>query len=184
MSIFHTPGGWWRGARSRVMTATLADGASRGRSACRGGAPSMETSFCRLSQRKTTVRHANARSALSRGAPAPAASRPIEPHRAREDVVEPLALLHPPRERVDDRPSAHPLTVELERLGELVEPAADPVHRVRLLRELVPAVAQQRGDVEGALADERLRVDGQPRIPLGAQDVAPVEVLVEQRNVV
>src|SRR3954452_10609283 len=107
------------------------------------------------------------------------ASRAVEPDGAGEDVAEPLVLFHPPRERVHDRPAAHPLAVEIERLRELVEPAAHVPHRVRLARELGPAIAQQRGDVERAVADERLGVDGEPRLAFGAQDVAAVEVLVQ-----
>ena len=49
--------------------------------------------------------------------------------------------------------------------------------------ELRTAVAQQRGDVERALADERLRVDRQPGPARGAQDVAAVEVLMEEDRV-
>ena len=41
-------------------------------------------------------------------------------------------------------------------------------------------VAHQRGEVEGALADERLGVDRQPGPARGAQDVAAVEVLMEE----
>ena len=41
------------------------------------------------------------------------------------------------------------------------------------------SVAQQRRGVELTLAHERLRVDGEPGLALGAQDVAAVEVLVK-----
>src|SRR3954471_18409816 len=107
------------------------------------------------------------------------ASRAVEPDGAGEDVAEPLGLFHPPRERVHDRPAAHPLAVDLECVAELVEAAAHPADRVGLDREIGTAVAQQRGGVEGAVAGERLGVDGEPRGALGAQDVAAVEVLVQ-----
>ena len=100
-----------------------------------------------------------------------------EPLRARDDVREPLVVPEAPRERVDDRPPPHALAVEVERLAQTVDAAADPPGRMRVGGELRAAVAQQRGDVEGALAGERLGVDGQPRPAAGAQDVAAVEVL-------
>src|SRR3954447_22627851 len=67
----------------------------------------------------------------------------LEPCGAREDVVEPLVRFHPPRERVNDRPPAHPLAVELERRRELVEAAAHPRDRVGVGRDRGTAVAQQ-----------------------------------------
>src|SRR3954467_3321922 len=42
------------------------------------------------------------------------------------------------------------------------------------------AVAQERGGVEGAVAHERLGVDREEGLVLGAQDVAAVEVLVQE----
>src|SRR5438093_4815730 len=71
-----------------------------------------------------------------------------------------------PVERVHDPPAAHALALEAELVYELVEPAVDD------RRADVPAaVAQQRGDVEGRLADDRLRVDGEPGLAFGAEDV-------------
>src|SRR3954454_10837672 len=106
-------------------------------------------------------------------------SRAVEPDGAPDDVAEPLALRHPPRKRVDDRPPAHPLAVELELRAQLVEAPAHPADGVRCGGELETAVAQERGDVERALADERLGVDRQAGLALGAQDVTAVEVLVD-----
>jgi hypothetical protein len=45
--------------------------------------------------------------------------------------------------------------------------------------ELRAAVAQQRREVERPLADERLRVDRQPRLALGCEEVAAVAVLMQ-----
>src|SRR6266487_1129969 len=68
-----------------------------------------------------------------------------------------------PVERVDDPPATHTLAFETELGDQLVEAAADHV------RADVPApIAQQRGNVERRLAHDRLRVDGEPRLPLGA----------------
>ena len=78
---------------------------------------------------------------------------------------------------MDDRPPPHALAVDVESLGQAVDAAADPARGMRVGGELRTAVAQQRGDVEGALAGERLGVDGEPRPARGPQDVAAVEVL-------
>ena len=43
----------------------------------------------------------------------------------------------------------------------------------------VEQVVEEPAGVEGALPDERLGIDGQPRLALGAQHVAAVEVLME-----
>src|SRR5437667_8845471 len=83
-----------------------------------------------------------------------------------------------PVERVDDPPAAHALPVEAELVDEEVETAADAVGP-----DVPAAVAQQRGDVEGRLADDRLRIDGEPRFALGAQDVRALEVLVAEDEV-
>src|SRR5262245_28879414 len=79
---------------------------------------------------------------------------------------------------MDDRPAPHALAVEPELGRELVEPAAQTPLGMRLERELVAPVAQERGGVEGPFGEQRLRVDRQPRLALGTQDVAAVEVLV------
>jgi hypothetical protein len=80
---------------------------------------------------------------------------------------------------VDDRPAADPLAVERERLGELVEPAADAGERSGIAHQLVAAVAHERRAVEGGLADQRLGVDREPAPDLVEQHVAAVEILVQ-----
>ena len=77
-----------------------------------------------------------------------------------------------------DAPPAHALPVEVELGRELVEAAADARPGVRIGSQLPAAVAQERGRVELALADDRLRVDREPGLAGGPQDVAAVEVLV------
>ncbi len=67
-----------------------------------------------------------------------------------------------------DSPAARTLPVEAD-VGEDVEPARDRV-----------GVAEERAGLELALADERLRVDDEPRLALGAQDVPAVQVLVDE----
>ena len=80
-----------------------------------------------------------------------------------------------PGERVRDSPGPSPLAVEAE-LREDVQPAP---HRGRAA---VPrCVAEQADRVQLALADERLRVDHEPRLARRAEDVAAVEVLVDER---
>ena len=69
---------------------------------------------------------------------------------------------------MSDPPTAGPFTVEAE-LREPIEPTRDIV-----------CVAEKAARLELALADERLRVDDQPRLALGREDVAAVEVLVHK----
>ena len=71
-------------------------------------------------------------------------------------------------------PPAKPLAVHPE-VGQDVEPAADDVG---VSRER--GVPERPDAVELALADEGLRVDDEPRLALGAKDVPPVEVLVDE----
>ena len=78
-------------------------------------------------------------------------------------------------------PSAHPLTVDLELGREEVE-AAPHLCLHSGLSEKPAAVAQERGCIELALADERLRIDGEPGLPLGPKHVASVKVLMEQHR--
>jgi hypothetical protein len=40
-------------------------------------------------------------------------------------------------------------------------------------------IAEQRSGVEGALADEGLRIDRQPRLAFSAQDVPAMEILMD-----
>ena len=69
-----------------------------------------------------------------------------------------------------DAPATRALTVEAE-VGERVEPARDVV-----------GVAEEPARLELALPDERLRVDDEPRLALGGEDVPAVEVLVDQES--
>ena len=86
----------------------------------------------------------------------------------------PLAVVRP-RERLGDRPAAGPLPVEAELGAQPVEPAEDTASRVAELEG-----ADDRGQGELALADERLRVDREPRLPLRGENVLRVEVLVDE----
>src|SRR5947209_5996973 len=83
-----------------------------------------------------------------------------------------------PVERVDDPPAAHALALEAELVHEEVEAAADDI-RV----DVPAAVAQQRGNVEGRLSDDRLRVDREPRLALRAKHVRALEILVADDEV-
>src|SRR4029079_8074140 len=60
-----------------------------------------------------------------------------------------------------------------------VEAMPDPPGGVRILGEIVPAVTEERGDIERPLASERLRVDREPSA-LRAEDVPAVEILVQE----
>jgi hypothetical protein len=83
----------------------------------------------------------------------------------------------PPRDRLAERPAAGALPVQAELRAETVEAAQDLALRVA---ELGPA--DDRSDSELALAGERLRVDREPGLPLGSEDVPGVEVLVHEHE--
>ena len=74
-----------------------------------------------------------------------------------------------------DAPPPHPLAVEVQPVDEIVQAT---LHRTLRRR---PSVADQRGDVELALADQWLRVDREPA-SLGEQEVAAVEILMEEHR--
>src|SRR5918999_4602370 len=78
-----------------------------------------------------------------------------------------LVLGEAPRDGVRDPPPAHALAVEAELGREDVEAPLDAAE----------TVAEQRDRHDLALGDDRLRVDREPRLPLGGEDVAAVEVL-------
>ncbi len=78
-----------------------------------------------------------------------------------------------------DPPAAQTFSVEVKFGGKLIETAPDTPASSRILGELRPPVAEQRGGVEGAFTDERLWVDRQPRLALGTQNVAAVEILMD-----
>src|SRR6266508_3248653 len=118
-----------------------------------------------ISTVRTQSRHATVRDRTQSGGQ--------EDARALEHVLLDLAFVDAPVERVHDAPAAHPLAVEIELTGEQIQPAADHTRA-----DVPAAVAEQRGDVERRLADDRLRVDRKPRLALGAEDVAPLEVLM------
>src|SRR4051812_28700285 len=80
-----------------------------------------------------------------------------------------------PGDRLADRPKPRPLPVETELGGEAIEPPNGLPPGVTELER-----ANDRRDRELALTDERLRVDGQPALALGSEDVSTVKVLVEQ----
>ena len=67
-----------------------------------------------------------------------------------------------------DAPAAGALAVEAE-IREDVEPAGDRV-----------GVPEQPARLELALADERLRIDDEPRLARRAEDVPAVEILVDE----
>ena len=79
---------------------------------------------------------------------------------------------------MSDPPTAHPLTLEAELRTEQVEPPLHDPPGVRKAQEHVAAVAQERGKVEGALAEDRLGVDREPSFLSRRQYVAAVEVLM------
>src|SRR6185312_1999536 len=74
-----------------------------------------------------------------------------------------------------DRPATRPLAVEAELRDEPVEAAQHLAARVAEL-----ARADDRRDPELSLPGERLRVDRQPRLALGGQNVVAVQVLVQE----
>src|SRR5918999_3899958 len=83
-----------------------------------------------------------------------------------------LVLGESPRDRVRDPPATHALAVEPELGGEEVEPPLDAAE----------AVAEQRDRTDLALGDDRLRVDREPRLPLGGQDAPAMEVLAAEHE--
>src|SRR5262245_12427830 len=92
-----------------------------------------------------------------------------DPPRALDVLLEPAVVLVPrPGEIVRHAPVSGALAIESD-LAKCVEPARD-----------IRRVAQERARLELALADERLRVDDEPGLPLRSQDVPAVEVLVHQ----
>jgi len=86
-----------------------------------------------------------------------------------------LVLVERPRERLSAAPSGRAVAVEPELRR---QPVQAMEHVLRRGPEL--GAADQRRDAELALADERLRVDHEPRLAFGPQDVPGVEVLVDE----
>src|SRR5258708_28898390 len=80
-----------------------------------------------------------------------------------------------PRDGLRDRPAARALAVATELRGEAVEAVQHVALRVPELE-----AADDRRDGELALADKRLRVDGEPRLALRGEHVVAVQVLVQQ----
>ncbi len=82
-----------------------------------------------------------------------------------------------PRNRLNDRPAARALAVELELRAEPIEP----------IERVASAVAELRRtddwrDGELPLGGERFRVDREPRLPLRREHVFAVEVLVDENE--
>ena len=80
-----------------------------------------------------------------------------------------------PRDRLTDRPASCALAVEPELARQPIE----------ALDDRPPAVTELGGPDDGrdgelALADERLRVDHEPRLPLSGENVVRMEVLVHE----
>lgn len=87
----------------------------------------------------------------------------------------------PPGERVHDAPAASAATVHAKLADVLVQaPCHDPLGSGRPEQSAAP-VAQRRRQVEGTLADERLRVDDEPAVACH-QHVPAVSVLVTQNQ--
>jgi hypothetical protein len=105
-----------------------------------------------------------------------AGSRLADHARGMDMTQRPLVLIPPPGERVSNSPGPSSLAIEAKFL-EKVEP---PPHRSSWGRA-PGGVAQETNAVQLALANERLRVDQQPRFPLGAQDVPTMQVLVHEK---
>ena len=86
--------------------------------------------------------------------------------------------VHAPRDHLHERPEPNPLPIDVELVRDPCEPVLD----------VAPVVAQlegahERHGAERALTDERLGVDGEPRLAVAAQDVAGMQVLVQQHLV-
>src|SRR6058998_3542550 len=80
-----------------------------------------------------------------------------------------------PRDRLTDRPAPCALTIEPELTGQPIEP----------LQHGPPAVAElertdDRRDRELTLADERLRIDYEPRLAPCGENVVRVEILIQE----
>src|SRR5918992_107779 len=86
-----------------------------------------------------------------------------------------LAVIPAPGERLAECPPARSFAVEAELACESIEPPEDLAASASELR-----AADDRCEPELALAHERLRVDRQPGLPLGAEDVVGMEVLVQE----
>src|SRR5439155_3875486 len=100
-----------------------------------------------------------------------------QPAGARDHVLLHLARLarEAPCQGVHDSPATEAFSVDAKFGRKLVETAMDTRAGSRILDQLLPPVAKQGSGVEGAFADERLRVDRQPRLAFGAQDVSTVK---------
>ena len=80
-----------------------------------------------------------------------------------------------PRNRLTDRPASRALAVEPELARQPIESLDD---RPPAVTELGGANDGRNGEL--ALADERLRVDHEPRLPLRGENVVRMEVLVHE----
>ena len=78
------------------------------------------------------------------------------------------------RRRTCKGPQPNPLVIDAEELGH------SPDNCVRIRAEPHGTVQQVLSRVIRGIADERLRIDDEPRLPLRAKDVARVEVRHQQ----
>src|SRR5579875_152628 len=88
---------------------------------------------------------------------------------------------HSPGQRMHDPPASYSLTVEVELLCELVEPAAHPLRWGGILDQLWQAVPQQGSGVKRRFTHEWLGIDRQPLL-LGAQNVSAMEILMNNHK--
>jgi hypothetical protein len=80
-----------------------------------------------------------------------------------------------PRNRLSDRPTTRAFAVKFELRGEKVETVEDlPLAVTELERP------NDGCQPELALSDERLRIDYEPGLAFGGEDVGPVEILMQK----
>ncbi|GAA1335390.1 hypothetical protein GCM10009647_077500 [Streptomyces sanglieri] len=75
-----------------------------------------------------------------------------------------------------------PLPVHVQRIGQLLDPAAGRHRAAGRGDQILDAVAHQPRQIVGTLTDQRLRADRQPRHPLPGQHLALPEVAVQQQE--
>src|SRR5579862_2908524 len=85
-----------------------------------------------------------------------------------------------PAEGLDERPAGDADRLQAETFGKPVDLSPEDGYRIGGLHRGVVAVAEPLGEVIGRIPDERLGVDDQPGSALGRQDVARMEVAVQE----
>lgn len=93
-----------------------------------------------------------------------------------------LAIARSPREGMHDAPAPEAVAIQGEEVGQRVESPADGSRWVWIGSQFIAPVAKQGSRIEGRVADERLWINRQPRLALGAQDVLGVKVLVQNHR--